>query len=98
MFQDEQLRRCQERKAALIGRNVGYRRALTRDALSLREVAVWVDLGAIAATKLREGWIALAPMRSFWQTQESAKPGFAKRMAAAMSIARSLMALWNNWH
>lgn len=97
MFGNGQLTRCQQRKATLLQQSAPHRRALMTEAQNLRPVAGWVDLGINVARKARTGWSVLAPLHSLRQTREQEPSGVVHKLAEAISLARSIAALWKNW-
>lgn len=91
-----QLRRCRERKAALLRQSAAHRSVLSEEARALRPVAGWVDLGIEVVHKVRAGWSVLAPLFSFWQMKKEGSSGLMQKLAGGISIARSLAGLWQN--
>lgn len=97
MFENGQLTHCQQRKAILLQQSAVHRRELATDAQTLRAASAWVDLGIDVARKSRTGWSVLAPLFSMWQTRGQGAPGFVHKLAGAISLARSLTAVWRKW-
>ena len=97
MFRNEPLIRCQERKVALLQQSAINRSALIVGVQNLAPIVSWVDLGIEVARKTRAGWTALVPLLSLWQTRKEPSSGFVQRITGAISLARSLAALWKNW-
>lgn len=95
MFGIGQLTHCQQRKAALLQRSATHRLALMTDAQNLRPVAEWVDVGISVASKVRMGWSVLAPLVSLWQTRKQEPAGVVHKLAEALSLVRSLTAMWS---
>jgi hypothetical protein len=98
MFGNGQLTHCQQRKAALLQHRAVHRRVLLTEAQNLRPAAGWVDLGIDIARKARTGWNVLAPLFSLWQSQKQEPSGFVHKLAEAISLARSLTAVWKKWY
>lgn len=96
MFGHEQLTRCLEHKAALLQQSAAHRLALLKEAQNLRRASMWVDLGIAAAHKVRAGWTAVAFTLSFRRAREHSPSGFAHKLSGAISLARSLAAIWKN--
>ncbi len=97
MFASGQLTRCQRRKAALLQQSTALRHTLTTEAQRLRPVMGWVELGMDLTRKARTGWATLAPLLSLWRTQKQESSGLVHKLAGAISLARSLAALWKGW-
>lgn len=97
MFKDEPLIRRQQRKAALLRESAALRLALVREAQELRTAATWVDLGLGVVRGAQAGWTAVAPFLSWGSRQKPESAGFVHRLAGAVSLARSIMAVWRNW-
>ena len=97
MFGNGRLTHCQQRKAALLQQSANHRRTLMTETQNLRPVAGWVDLGVNVARKARTGWSVMAPLLSPWQTRKQEPSGFVHKLAEAISLARSIAALWKNW-
>ncbi len=97
MFESRRLIHCQQREASLIQQSTLRRRALRTEAQNLHPVAGWVDLGIDIARKARTAWSFLAPLFSLRQTRQQESSGFVHKLADAVSIARSVLALWRSW-
>jgi hypothetical protein len=95
MFGNEHLISCQRRKAALLQQSAAHRRVLLAEAQNLRPLVGWVDVSLDAARKARTGWTTLAPLLACWRMREHQSPGLIHKLANALSVARSLAALWN---
>ena len=81
----------------MLRRSAANRSVLAQEVRNLRPVAAWVDLGIGVARKVRMGWSVLAPLLSQWQTRKQEPSGVVHKLAEAISIARSIAALWKNW-
>lgn len=97
MLGDGQLTRCQVRKAALLRQSAANRQALAEVAHRLRPVAAWVDLGVTVAHQARTALSALTPLLSLWGARKQESTGFVGKIAGAVSLGRSLTALWKSW-
>jgi len=97
MFGNRELTRCQERKTALLRQSTVNRQALTDVAQNLQPVVAWVDLGVALARKARTALSALAPLLSLWSARKSESSGFLGQLAGAVSLGRSIAALWKSW-
>ena len=97
MFGNGQLTDCEQRKAALLRQSAAHRIALTREAQKLRPLASWVDLGIDVVGKARVGWKAVAPLLSWWQVRRNKPSGLIQKAASAISIVRTVTAVWKNW-
>lgn len=95
MFGDEPMTQCRQRKVALLQQSAAHRRVLLAEARNLSAVAGWVDVGIDAARKARTGWSALAPLLACWRMRKHKSPGLIHNLADALSVVRSLAALWN---
>lgn len=95
MFENEPLTQCRQRKAALLLQSATHRLALLAEARNLRPVAGWVDVGLDAARKARTGWNALAPLLACWRMRKQESPDLIHKLTNALSVARSLAAVWN---
>lgn len=97
MFGNRELVRCQARKAVLLRQSAANRQALVEVAQDLQPVVAWVDLGVALARKARSALSALAPLLSLWSSRKSDSSGFLGKFAGAISLGRSLAALWKSW-
>lgn len=97
MLGNRELAGCQERKAALLRQSAANRQALVEAAQNLQPVVAWVDLGVAIARKARTALSALAPLLSLWGSQKSKSSGFLGKLAGAVSLGRSVAALWKSW-
>jgi len=97
MFGNRELAECQARRAVLLRQSAANRQALVGVARDLQPAVAWVDLGVAVARKVRSALSALAPLLSLWGSRKSESSGFLGKLAGAVSIGRSLAALWKSW-
>ena len=97
MFENRQLTHFQGRKAVLLQKSAAHRREFKTEAQNLRRVAGWMDLGIDAARKARAGGDVMASWLCLRRARKDESAGFTRKLAAAISLARSLPALWKSW-
>jgi hypothetical protein len=81
----------------LLRQSTANRQALAEVAQNLQPVIAWVDLGVTFARKARSALSTLAPLLSLWGSRKSESTGFLGKLAGAVSLGRSVAALWKNW-
>lgn len=88
-----------QRKAELLRRSQEHRQALAAEAAKLRPLAEWVDLGVTTARQVRKGWEIAGPLLAAWRgtsapAADQAPSGTFQKISSAISLVRSIAALW----